>query len=96
VGARFDVSKQYKSGVIVGAYASRTNMSAEDFGEGSFTKGFYLSIPFDTVSLKPTNTRGNFNWQPITRDGGQMLQKRSNLFSVTDMVSPWYQRPNQN
>lgn len=96
VGARFDFSKQYKSGVIVGAYASRTNMSAEDFGEGSFTKGFYLSIPFDTVSLKPTNTRGNFNWQPITRDGGQTLQKRSNLFSVTDMVSPWFQRPNQN
>lgn len=96
VGARFDFSKQYKSGVIVGVYASRTNMSAEDFGEGSFTKGFYLSIPFDTVSLKPTNTRGNVNWQPITRDGGQTLQKRSNLFGITDMVSPWYQRPNQN
>ena len=96
VGARFDFSKQYDSGVIVGAYASRTNMSAEDFGEGSFTKGFYLSIPFDTLSLKPTNSRGNFNWQPITRDGGQMLGRQNNLFGITDMVSPWYQRPNQN
>lgn len=96
VGVRFDFSKQYKSGVIVGAYASKTNMSAEDFGEGSFTKGFYLSIPFDTISLKPTNSRGNFAWQPITRDGGQMLGKRNSLFGITDMVSPWYQRPNQN
>lgn len=96
IGARFDFSKQYKSGVIVGAYASKTNMSAEDFGEGSFTKGFYLSIPFDTVSLKPTNSRGNFNWQPLTRDGGQMLGKRYSLYGITDMVSPWYQRPNQN
>ncbi|MGO2511224.1 YjbH domain-containing protein [Marinomonas polaris] len=96
VGARFDFSKQYKSGVIVGAYASRTNMSAEDFGEGSFTKGFYLSIPFDTISLKPTNSRGYLNWQPITRDGGQMLGKRNSLYGITDMVSPWYQRPNQN
>jgi len=96
VGARFDFSKQYDSGVIVGAYASRTNMSAEDFGEGSFTKGFYLSIPFDTLSLKPTNSRGNFAWQPITRDGGQMLGKRNSVFGITDMVSPLYQRPAQN
>ncbi|MCW4630963.1 YjbH domain-containing protein [Marinomonas rhodophyticola] len=96
VGARFDFSKQFDSGMIIGAYASRTNMSAEDFGEGSFTKGFYLSIPFDTVSLKPTNSRGSLNWQPITRDGGQMLSKRNSLFVITDMVSPWYQRPAQN
>ncbi|WP_417528924.1 YjbH domain-containing protein [Marinomonas shanghaiensis] len=96
VGARFDFSKQFDSGMIIGAYASRTNMSAEDFGEGSFTKGFYLSIPFDTVSLKPTNSRGNLNWQPITRDGGQMLGKRNGLYGITDMVSPWYQRPAQN
>ncbi|WP_082825346.1 YjbH domain-containing protein [Marinomonas sp. TW1] len=96
VGARVDFSKQYKSGVIVGAYASKTDMSAEEFGEGSFTKGFYLSIPFDTLSFKPTTSRANFGWQPITRDGGQKLSKRSSLFNVTDMVSPWYQRPNQN
>jgi hypothetical protein len=96
VGARFDFSKQFDSGMIIGAYASRTNMSAEDFGEGSFTKGFYLSIPFDTVSLKPTNSRGYLNWQPITRDGGQMLNKRNSLYGITDMVSPWYQRPAQN
>ena len=96
VGVRFDFSKQYKSGVIVGAYASKTDMSAEQFGEGSFTKGFYLSIPFDTISLKPTNSRGNFAWQPITRDGGQMLSKQNSLYDITDMVSPWFQRPNLN
>ncbi|ETX12568.1 WbfB protein [Marinomonas ushuaiensis DSM 15871] len=95
-GVRVDFSKQYKSGIIVGAYASLTDMSAEDFGEGSFTKGFYLSIPFDTVSLKPTNTRGSVAWQPITRDGGQMLGKRYSLYNITDVVSPWFQRPNQN
>lgn len=96
VGARLDFSKQYKSGIIVGAYASRTNMSAEEFGEGSFTKGFYLSIPFDTIYLKPSNTRAKFGWLPLTRDGGRVLDKRNNLFELTDVVSPWYQRPNQN
>lgn len=96
VGARLDFSKQYKSGVIVGAFASKTNMSAEEFGEGSFTKGFYLSIPFDTIYLKPSNTRAKFSWLPLTRDGGRVLDKRNNLFELTDVVSPWYQRPNQN
>ncbi|TBR41247.1 YjbH domain-containing protein [Marinomonas agarivorans] len=96
IGARFDFSRQYKSGVIVGAYASKTNLSAEEFGEGSFTKGFYLSIPFDTLSYKPTVSRAGLHWQPLTRDGGQMLGKRNGLFSNTDLVSPWYQRPNQN
>lgn len=95
-GVRIDFSKQYKSGMIVGAYASITDLSAEEFGEGSFTKGFYLSIPFDAISLKPTTSRGGIGWQPITRDGGQMLSRRYNLFNITDMVSPWFQRPNQN
>ncbi|MCB5161532.1 YjbH domain-containing protein [Marinomonas algarum] len=96
VGARLDVSKQYKSGVIIGAYASKTDMSAEEFGEGSFTKGFYMSIPFDTISIKPNNSRADISWQPLTRDGGQMLDKRNSLFGITDLVAPWYQRPNQN
>ena len=94
-GVKIDFSKQFNSGMVIGAYASLTDMSAEDFGEGSFTKGFYFSIPFDTVSLKPTNSRGGLNWQPLTRDGGQTLNKRNKLFSITDMVSPWYQRPRQ-
>ena len=86
VGTRFDVSKEFDSGVVVGAFASITDMSAEEFGEGSFTKGFYVSIPFDALSLKPTTSRGNFAWQPITRDGGQKLAKRYELFGVTDLL----------
>ncbi|WP_218744945.1 YjbH domain-containing protein, partial [Vibrio parahaemolyticus] len=26
-----------------------------EFGEGSFTKGFYISIPFDIMTVKPSN-----------------------------------------
>lgn len=93
VGTRVDFSKQFKSGVIAGAYASFSNLSTEEFGEGSFTKGFYVSIPFDIMTVKPSNHRANFNWQPITRDGGQMLGRKYELFSVTDARSPWLQRP---
>ncbi|MGR5094938.1 YjbH domain-containing protein [Vibrio maritimus] len=95
VGTRVDFSKQFKSGVIAGAYASFTNLSSEEFGEGSFTKGFYVSIPFDIMTVKPSANRANFNWQPITRDGGQMLGRKYELFSVTDARSPWLQRPSR-
>lgn len=94
VGTQLNVSKQFKSGVIAGAYASFTDLSAEEFGEGSFTKGFYISIPFDIMTVKPSNNRANFSWQPLTRDGGQKLGRKYSLIELTDERNPWYQRPN--
>ncbi|SON51024.1 putative porin [Vibrio tapetis subsp. tapetis] len=93
IGARVDFSKQFDSGVIVGAYASKTDMSVEAFGEGSFTKGFYISIPYDIMTVKPSKQRATISWQPITRDGGQKLNKAHSLFGITDAASPWYSRP---
>ncbi|MCW8332802.1 YjbH domain-containing protein [Vibrio paucivorans] len=94
VGARIDFSKQFKSGVSVGAYATFTNLTAEEYGEGSYNKGFYISIPLDIMTIKPGVGRANIGWEPITRDGGQMLNRQHYLYSVTDSRSPWYQRPN--
>ncbi|ANO34179.1 hypothetical protein A6E01_13275 [Vibrio breoganii] len=95
-GARFDFSKQFDSGVIAGVFASISDLTPEEYGEGSFTKGFYVSIPFDVMTVKPSQNRANFNWQPITRDGGQMLMRKYQLFEVTDARNPWYQRPPAN
>lgn len=91
-GTRIDFSKQFDSGVIAGAYASFTDLSAEEFGEGSYTKGFYISIPFDIMTVKPSKNRAMFNWQPLTRDGGQMLNKQHELYELTDERSPWFSR----
>ncbi len=95
IGTQINVSKQFKSGVIAGAFASFTDLSADEFGEGSFTKGFYLSIPFDIMTVKPSNNRANFSWQPLTRDGGQKLGRKYSLIELTDERNPWYQRPNR-
>ncbi|WP_038864850.1 YjbH domain-containing protein [Vibrio jasicida] len=94
MGTQVNVSKQFKSGVIAGAFASFTDLSSEEFGEGSFTKGFYISIPFDIMTVKPSNNRANFSWQPLTRDGGQKLGRKYSLIELTDERNPWYQRPN--
>jgi hypothetical protein len=95
IGTRIDFSKQFKSGVIAGAFVSLTDLSEEDFGEGSYTKGFYVSIPFDLLTVKPSSNRTQFTWQPLTRDGGQVLNKQYNLFEQTDARSPWFQRPSK-
>ena len=95
-GIRLDISKQFDSGIITGVYASFSDLTADEYGEGSFTKGFYISVPFDLMTVKPSRSRAAMAWQPITRDGGQMLGKRYNLFSVTDGRSPWFTKPASN
>ncbi|OEE76433.1 YjbH domain-containing protein [Vibrio genomosp. F6] len=94
MGTRVDFSKQFKSGMIVGAFATVTDLTTEEYGEGSYNKGFYISIPFDILTVKPSTSRGNIAWQPITRDGGQTLNRKYHLFDETDARSQWYQRPN--
>jgi hypothetical protein len=74
VGATLEIRRTFNSGFMVGLWASMTDVSAEDFGEGSFDKGIFLKIPFD--GLFGRNTRGGYNVRarPIQRDGGQRLE----------------------
>jgi hypothetical protein len=89
-GVQVSFEHKFNSGIIVGAYASKTNVSAEEYGEGSFTKGFYISIPFDILQLRYSPGRGAISWSPLTRDGGQMLGREFSLFGATDKRSPYY------
>ncbi|MDA7851239.1 YjbH domain-containing protein [Gammaproteobacteria bacterium] len=73
-GFTFDLSRITKSGFRAGIYFTRTNVSAETFGEGSFDKGFYFQIPMDLFSKNYTGTYSNFKLSPLTRDGGAKLE----------------------
>lgn len=88
-GVTIDFAKRFDSGIVVGAYAAITDMSAAEYGEGSFSKGFYVSIPFDVFSLKSATGRGRIPWIPISRDGGQMLNRPINLNALTEARSPF-------
>ncbi|HGE6125634.1 TPA: YjbH domain-containing protein [Vibrio cholerae] len=92
VGVTVDFSKQFNSGVIVGAFATKTDLSADEFGEGSFTKGFYISVPLEMMTAKHNTNRAAISWMPIQRDGGQMLSRQHRLFEMTDARSPWFER----
>ncbi|MGK0293148.1 MAG: hypothetical protein ACI9U1_001540 [Porticoccaceae bacterium] len=74
IGATLEVRRTFSNGWMVGLWATMTDVSAEDFGEGSFDKGMFFKIPFD--GLFGRNTRGSYNnrLRPIQRDGGQRLE----------------------
>ena len=55
-----------------------------DYGEGSFDKGIYISIPFDEMMSLSTMRRANIVWAPLTRDGGARLNRGYSLQSMTD------------
>jgi len=83
IGATFDVSRVFQNGVKFGAFFSKTNVSAAKFGEGSFDKGLYLSVPFDAFLTKSSNTAANVVWKPLTRDGGAKLSRYVQLYDLT-------------
>lgn len=84
VGTTLDLSKRFDSGIVAGAFATFTNVSAEEYGEGSFTKGIYFTIPLDLLLVHPTTRTGALSWVPLTRDGGQKLGRRYGLYSLTE------------
>ncbi len=81
-GLTLDLSRRYNSGFVLGIFATKTNLSAIEFGEGSFDKGFYFSIP--TKLFYPDFRSGviSFGLHPLTKDGGAFLTQKNSLFSL--------------
>jgi len=72
-GATFEIARRFESGIRVGGFFTLTNVSSEDFGEGSFDKGFYIVIPLDMFMLRSSTRFMSFGFRPLTRDGGQFV-----------------------
>lgn len=79
-GYTLDVSRVFDNGVTVGGFFTRTNVSAAEFGEGSFDKGIYISIPLDFMTTRYTSNSFGMVWKPLTRDGGAMLHNSKRLY----------------
>jgi hypothetical protein len=78
-GYTFDISRRMPSGWKAGVWFSNTNVSAEQFGEGSFDKGFYFSVPLNIFSKGYSKNVTGFSLRTMTRDGGQQLELRNRL-----------------
>lgn len=87
-GVTLDVSKVFRNGVSIGAYATKTNVSAAQFGEGSFDKGIYLNVPFDAMLPRSGPSSALVVYAPLIRDGGAKLARRYSLYELTSLRGP--------
>lgn len=83
-GINFDFSRRFKSGLRIGAFFSKTDISKLEFGEGSFDKGFYFFIPIESFFNKYSKGLSGFGLRPITRDGAASLVHAQHLWGTSE------------
>ena len=94
-GATYELTREFSNGWAVSAYATKTNVTAEQFGEGSFDRGIRLTVPFTWILGTQTQARSSVLIQPILRDGGARLNVRNRLhpgvrsLSAPDLTRDW-------
>ncbi|MEO0664102.1 MAG: YjbH domain-containing protein [Pseudomonadota bacterium] len=79
-GATLTLTREFDNGWRVGAFATFTDVSAEDFGEGSFDKGIRVSIPLQSIIGRPSTQRVGRTIRPIQRDGGARVEIEDRLY----------------
>ncbi len=72
-GMTIEIARTFDNGFSIGAFATFTNISAEQYGEGSFDKGITIRIPFDAFTKSNTKQAFRTSIKSIQRDGGQKL-----------------------
>ncbi len=82
-GATFGLDREFGNGFTVGAFFTLTDVSFEDFGEGSFDKGIRFSIPLSWIVGEPSQRGFGSTIRPTTRDGGARLDVRNRLYGLT-------------
>ena len=79
-GGTLSLDREFNNGWVVGAFFTLTNVSAEDFGEGSFDKGFRFRIPLAWMLGKPNRRGYGLTIRPTQRDGGQRVSVPGRLY----------------
>lgn len=80
LGATLSLNREFDNGWRVGVYATKTDMSTEDFGEGSFDKGIMLAIPFTWSLGTPSTREASTVLRSLSRDGGARLEVEGRLY----------------
>lgn len=81
-GGTVTVTRTFANGWAVGAYATKTDVTSEDFGEGSFDKGITISIPFRWTVPFETQATNDLSLTSISRDGGAKLNISNRLYPI--------------
>ncbi len=72
IGTTFEFSRSFLNGAEFGVFASFTDVTSRQFGEGSFDKGIFFNIPVFKDFV-------NYTWRPLTKDPGAKLTRKHTL-----------------
>lgn len=79
-GATITLAREFANGWRIGAYATKTDLSDEEYGEGSFDKGVTLSIPLTWATGEPSRDRASTTIRSLARDGGARVDVNGRLY----------------
>lgn len=80
-GTTVEFSRSFSNGTKFGFFASFTDVTAEQFGEGSFDKGIFFNIPIYGNFI-------NYTWRPLTKDPGAKLNRNNTLHDLLVKFRP--------
>lgn len=81
IGTTFEISRKFKNGAEFGVFASFTDVTSEQFGEGTFDKGIFFNIPIYKNFI-------NYTWRPLTKDPGAKLNRKNTLHQFLVKFKP--------
>lgn len=79
-GATFSVDRTFANGWSFGGFFTLTDVSAKQFGEGSFDKGIRFRMPISTMLGRPSRAGLGMTIRPVQRDGGQRVDVPGRLY----------------
>jgi hypothetical protein len=79
-GGSLLVQRRFANGWSAGAFVTKTNVSAEDFGEGSFDKGILLTIPLRWSTPFETRQEINGDLRSLSSNAGAQLNIANRLY----------------
>lgn len=82
-GGTVSIDREFNNGVKVGGYFTLTDVSFDDFGEGSFDKGLRIEFPLSYLTGQPSRRTLRQSLQPVLRDGGARLNVENRLYPLT-------------
>lgn len=82
VGSTIELQRRFKNGAQLGVFATFTNVSSSQFGEGSFDKGIFFNIPIYKNYV-------NYTWRPLTKDPGAKLTRAHTLHGLLVRFKPF-------
>lgn len=94
-GATVSLDREYDNGIRIGAFVTQTDLSYDDFGDGSYNKGVRISIPQDFFTGSPNRSSYGTTIRTRVGDGGARLRVDGRLYGFvrdaheSDLTDTW-------